>query len=84
MLLLAQAGGIARREELGASWTTAGIEGGWNGAITLIASVGYHIDTAFAGSGGGQLAMSTDRGRTWQLLKQDLPPIRSVAAARLV
>ena len=51
--------------------------------ITVIAPVGYHIDTAFAGSAGGQLATSTDRGRTWQLLKQDLPPIRSVAAARL-
>ena len=38
----------------------------------------------FVASAGGRLATSTDRGRTWQLLKQDLPPIRSVAAARLV
>jgi photosystem II stability/assembly factor-like uncharacterized protein len=85
VLLLAKAdSGIARGEESGASWTTAALEGDWSGAITVIAPVGYHIDTAFAGSVGGQLTISTDRGRTWQLLKQDLPPIRSAAAARLV
>jgi hypothetical protein len=39
--------------------------------------------SVLAGSSGGRLATSADRGRTWQLLKQDLPPIRSVAAARL-
>ena len=84
-VLLASANGeIARGDELSASWTTAALDGGWGSAITVIAPVGYHIDTAFAGSVGGRLATSTDRGRTWQLLKQDLPPIRSVAAARLV
>jgi photosystem II stability/assembly factor-like uncharacterized protein len=83
-VLLAKGGaGIARGDEVGASWTTAALDGGWNGEITVIAPVGYHIDSAFAGSAGGRLATSTDRGRTWQLLKQDLPPIRSVAAARL-
>jgi photosystem II stability/assembly factor-like uncharacterized protein len=84
VLLLAQTAGITRREHPGASWASTVFEGQWNGAITVIAPAGYHIDTAFAGSGGGQLAMSTDRGRTWPLLKQDLPPIRSVSAARLV
>ena len=59
-------------------------KGGWGGAITVIVPVGYHIDTAFAGSMNGRLATSTDRGRTWQLLKQDLPAIRGIAAARLV
>ncbi len=83
-VLLANAnGGIVRGDEASASWTTAALDGGWGGAITVIAPVGYHIDTAFAGSAGGRLATSTDRGRTWQLLKQDLPPIRSVTAARL-
>jgi photosystem II stability/assembly factor-like uncharacterized protein len=76
--------GIARGDELSASWTTTTLDGGWGGPITAIAPVGYHIDTAFAGSAAGQLSASTDRGRTWQLLKQDLPPIRSVAAARLM
>jgi hypothetical protein len=72
-----------RGDEVNASWTTAVLDGGWGGAITVISPVGYHIDTAFAGSAGGRLATSADRGRTWQLLKQDMPPIRSVAAARL-
>lgn len=84
VLLLAQAEGITRHEELGAGWAAAEIEGQWSGAMTVITPVGYHIDTAFAGSNSGQLIMSADRGRTWLLLKQDLPPIRSVAAARLI
>jgi photosystem II stability/assembly factor-like uncharacterized protein len=84
VLLLAAAGGIARGAAAGASWTQSALEGDWGGAITVIAPAGYHIDTAFAGSAGGRLAMSADRGRTWQLLKQDLSPIRSIAAARLV
>jgi hypothetical protein len=75
--------GIARGDEASASWTIAAPDGGWDGKITVITSVGYHIDTAFAGSAGGRLGTSADRGRTWQLLKQDLPPIRCVAAARL-
>ena len=84
-VLLASANGeIARGDQVSTSWTTTMLDGGWAGAITVIAPVGYHIDTAFAGSAGGRLASSTDRGRTWQLLKQDLPPIRSIAAARLV
>jgi hypothetical protein len=83
VLLATVHGGIGRGDEVSASWTTAALDGGWGSAITVIAPVGYHIDTAFAGSAGGQLATSADRGRTWQLLKQDLPPIRSVAAARL-
>jgi photosystem II stability/assembly factor-like uncharacterized protein len=83
--LLAGANGeIVRGDEIGASWATTVLDGGWGGAITVIAPAGYHIDTAFAGSAAGRLAASTDRGRTWQLLKQDLPPIRSIAAARLV
>jgi len=84
-LLLAEAGAsIARYDEASASWTTTALDGDWSGAITVITPVGYHIDMAFAGSASGQLATSTDRGRTWQLIKQDLPPIRAVVAARLV
>lgn len=83
VLLINAGDGIARGDEAGASWTMTALDGGWNGAISVITPVGYHIDTAFAGSAGGRLATSTDRGRTWQLLKQDLPPIRSIAVARL-
>jgi hypothetical protein len=84
VLLTSANGEIVRGDLASASWATAALDGGWGGAITVIAPAGYHIDTAFAGSRGGRLASSTDRGRTWQLLKQDLPPIRSIAAARLV
>jgi hypothetical protein len=82
-LLLAQPDAIARSADGGASWTTGEPELPWEGGVTTIAAARYHIDTAFAGSAGGQLAQSTDRGRTWQILKQSLPPIRSIAAARL-
>jgi photosystem II stability/assembly factor-like uncharacterized protein len=79
-LLLAQSGGIARSDDGGATWAPAETAG----EIAVIAPATYHIDTAFAGDAGGRLLASTDRGRTWETLKQDLPPIRSVAAARLV
>jgi photosystem II stability/assembly factor-like uncharacterized protein len=85
VLLLSEVGaGIARYDETSASWSMAAVEGDWGGAVAAIAPVGYHIDTAFAGSASGRLAISADRGRTWQPLKQDLPPIRAIAAARLV
>lgn len=55
----------------------------WAGAATVVVASGYHIDTAFAGSEGGQVAISTDRGRTWEVLKRGLAPVRTIAAARL-
>jgi photosystem II stability/assembly factor-like uncharacterized protein len=82
-LLLAQPSAIARSADDGASWTTVEPDLAWEAGVTTIATVRYHIDTALAGSAGGQLAQSGDRGRTWQILKQGLPPIRSIAAARL-
>jgi photosystem II stability/assembly factor-like uncharacterized protein len=83
VLLLAQPGGIARSTDGGASWAPGEPELPWEGGLTTITGVRYHIDSALAGTGGGQLAQSTDRGRSWQILKQGLPPIRSIAAARL-
>ncbi len=55
----------------------------WQGALTLVQPANYHIDTAFAGTDAGQIMVSTDRGRRWQQIRADLPPIRSIAAARL-
>ena len=83
VLLLAQDAGLGRSADDGATWTPVGMDGPWNGGVTAIAPAPYHIDTAFAGSGDGQVALSTDRGRTWQMLKQNLPPIRGIATARL-
>ena len=84
VLLAAWAGsGIARSDDGGASWATVGPDAAWQGELTTIIAARYHIDTAFAGSAGGQLGQSSDRGRTWQVLKSELGPVRSVAAARL-
>ena len=84
VLLLALAdGGLGRSADDGATWTAVGADSGWSGGVTALIPARYHIDTAFAGSGGGEIAISADRGRTWQMLKQDLAPVRSIAAARL-
>jgi photosystem II stability/assembly factor-like uncharacterized protein len=82
-LLLAQPNTLARSVDGGASWAIVAPELGWEAGATTIAAVRYHIDMAFAGSDDGQLAQSSDRGRSWQILKQGLPAIRSIAAARL-
>jgi photosystem II stability/assembly factor-like uncharacterized protein len=80
-LLLALAdGGIARSDDLGASWAQTFPEG----AIDVIMPASYHVDVAFAGGEAGALLMTSDRGRSWQEVKAGLPPIRSIAAARLL
>jgi photosystem II stability/assembly factor-like uncharacterized protein len=84
LLVAREDGRIGRSDDAGATWTTVAPDGAWEGGATAIVPVRYHIDTAFVGSGSGQLAHSTDRGRTWQILKQGLAPLRSIAAARLV
>jgi hypothetical protein len=83
VLLLAADGGIARSADDGATWSMAEPEAPWAGEVRVIAAASYHIDTALAGTGAGQLFISTDRGRTWQLIKDGLPPINAIAAARL-
>ncbi|GAB4217001.1 MAG: hypothetical protein OHK0022_58830 [Roseiflexaceae bacterium] len=83
-LLLGGADGISRSEDEGGSWSATEPDAPWSGAVSALAPALYHIDTAFAGSAGGQIAISTDRGRSWQHLRQDLPPVRAIAAARLL
>jgi len=84
VLLAAWAGdGIMRSDDSGASWSAVEPDVAWQGEVTTIAAARYHIDTAFAGSAGGQLAQSADRGRTWHVLKSGLGPVLSIAAARL-
>jgi photosystem II stability/assembly factor-like uncharacterized protein len=83
VLLLAQPAGILRGTNDGASWTLVEPASAWEGRLTTITAVRYHIDSALAGTDAGQLAQSIDRGRSWQILKQGLPPIRGIAAARL-
>jgi hypothetical protein len=80
-LLLASAESIWRGD--GASWSAAAPEAPWSGEVSVIAAAPYHMDTAFAGTSGGQIYQSTDRGRTWQLLRDGLPAVLAVSAARL-
>jgi hypothetical protein len=82
LLVSLEDGGVGRSDD-GAAWTTVESDVDWSGDVTTIAAVRYHMDMAFAGTGVGQLMHSADRGRTWQMLKQGLAPIRSIAAARL-
>lgn len=83
--LLASTGrSIQRSIDDGGQWSDTASEQEWRGTITAIVPVSYHIDSAFATSDGGELALSSDRGRTWQMLKRDLPAVRAVVAARLV
>jgi hypothetical protein len=80
VLLAATAGGgIGRSDDGGTTWTRAVDEE----AIAVVAPTTYHIDTAFAGGQRGHLLASADRGRSWETIKRELPPIRSIVAARL-
>lgn len=83
-LLLAAQGDLWRSTDDGATWERGTADAPLNGEISALTPVGYHIDTAFAGTAGGQIYQSADRGRTWQLLKDGLPAVRAIGAARLV
>jgi len=82
-LLLASATGIQRSDDHGASWQPTAIDQPWSGSISVIAPARYNPDVAIASSRAGTLALSTDRGRTWQTLRSDLAPAHSISAARL-
>lgn len=84
VLLGLEDGRIVRSTNGGASWETTTTDAETGHSITVILPAAYHIDTAFLGDSAGQIALSTDRGRTWRVLKRKLPAIRSIAAARLV
>lgn len=75
---------ITRSDDAGATWQATTSDQPWSGVITVIVAARYHIDVAFAGSTTGQLGISSDRGRSWQIVKHNLPPIRAIAATRLV
>lgn len=84
VLLARNAEGAILRSADGRSWEPGAFEAEWAGGATTLTNVRYHIDTAFAGSASGQVAQSTDRGRSWKIVKRDLPAIRSIAASRLI
>ncbi len=55
----------------------------WESATTVLSPAGYHMDTAFASSAYGDVAISLDRGRSWTVVRRGLAAVRSIAAARL-
>lgn len=72
--------GIERSEDGGVSWHPAAVPTA-NPVSTLLAAP-YHLDTAFAGTAAGEVLISTDRGRSWQILTSELPPVIALAAGR--
>jgi photosystem II stability/assembly factor-like uncharacterized protein len=83
LLLGIQPGVMARSVDGGVTWEGSASDAPWGGRLQGLAPAPYHMDTVFAGSATGQVAVSTDRGRNWQMIRQDLPPVRAIAAARL-
>ncbi|MEN9935534.1 MAG: hypothetical protein RLZZ387_2113 [Chloroflexota bacterium] len=81
--LLAASSGLYRSPDNGATWQPAAVEPPLGGDVSVIVPASYHIDTAFAGTEAGQVYITTDRGRSWLLLKDGLPPVRAIGAARL-
>lgn len=75
---------IERSSDTGATWQATETDVPWAGDLAVVVAAGYHMDTAFAGSAGGHVAISSDRGRTWRIIARDLPEVTSIAAARLV
>lgn len=82
VVLAALAEGGAVRGTLDA-WEPARVAFPWTGAATILKPTGYHIDTAFAASSTGEVAMSVDRGRSWLMVRHDLATIRDIVTARL-
>lgn len=52
--------------------------------VTALVSPPRFLDQAFAGTARGELWFSIDRGRTWMILRTDLPPVRDLAFARAI
>jgi hypothetical protein len=83
-LLAALASGeIGRSSDGGTTWEGTGAEIDWGTGLQALVVAPYHMDIAFAG-GGPSVALSVDRGRTWQRLKGDSAQARAIAVARLV
>jgi hypothetical protein len=81
VLLALAEGGVARRTD--GAWEWVGLEGEWGGGPAVILAAPYHLDTAFAG-GQAVVALSSNRGRSWSVLRDDLPMVRALAAGRLL
>lgn len=70
------------RSSDGENWQSLAI--GQLGEWSCLISVAYQIDSIYAATNAGQVWVSSDRGRTWALLKQQLAPITSLAIGRVI
>jgi photosystem II stability/assembly factor-like uncharacterized protein len=64
-------------------WELAIVALPWEGAATVLTPARYHMDTAFVASATGEVAISTDRGRSWNLVRRGLAAVHNIAAVRL-
>ncbi|NJO06800.1 MAG: hypothetical protein HC876_15480 [Chloroflexaceae bacterium] len=74
---------FVRSEDAGATWQPAAEPTEMQGNVTVVVPAQYHRDVAWAGTAGGDVLRSDDRGRTWVIVTQGLAPVRSLAAVRL-
>ncbi len=79
---LTAVGLLERSDDAGATWSTVPIDtvGSWS----VVAAPAYHPDNAYLGSASGEIWASGDRGRSWQRIKRDLPPITALAIGRVI
>ncbi len=76
---------FARREAREAPyWQMARTTAPLRGAIQVITPVSHHMDRAWAGTQGGQLLRTDDRGHTWTSVAQVATPVHSLAITRLI
>ena len=78
VLLIGTEGPLLRTED--ACYTLTVVEGPEN--VTVLVSPPRFVDQVFAGTQGGELWFSADRGRNWLQLRSGDAPIRGVAFAR--
>lgn len=86
VLLAATAGGtiLVRSEDGGSSWESAEVACPLAGGVCTIVPASYHMDVAWAGTDGGQLLCSDDRGRHWREVTQENAGVLSLAVVRLI
>ena len=82
-LLAATNTGIAYSMDDGDTWRAATLDAPLATVVNVLVPASYHLDTAWAGTSDGRLLLSTDRGRSWATVAQDLAPIHALAAVRL-
>ncbi|WP_110513941.1 hypothetical protein [Herpetosiphon llansteffanensis] len=66
----------------GTAWQS--LQLGQVGQWSCLLHVAYQIDSLYAATNAGEVWVSSDRGRTWTVLKQQLAPINALAIGRVI